>query len=110
MLRLYFFLPFVTDFSVGNNEEWDAVSEILAYSYKLHECHLTAQAMKLYDLISGLLNGGWARNPIMKAILCFLANLAGEVQVCAWDSNVKVSPFHLHESCTSFYDCENAIW
>jgi hypothetical protein len=96
MSWLYFSLLILIDSFVGNNEEWDAVSQILAYSYRLHECHLTAQAMKVYDLINGLLNAGWDGNPTVEAVLLFLANLAGEVQVCAQDTHVKVSLFQLH--------------
>jgi hypothetical protein len=66
-----------------DDDEWDALSKILAYSYGLHHCHQTAQAAKLYNLINILLNSGWGRKPI----LLFLANLAGEVQ----DNNTKVS-------------------
>jgi hypothetical protein len=73
--------------SIRDDDEWDALPKILAYSYKLHQCHLTAQAMKLYDLLNILLNSGWGRKPV----LLFLANLAGEVQ----DNNMKVS----HISC-----------
>lgn len=65
------------------DEEWDALPKILAYSYKLHHCHQTAQAVKLYNLINILLNSGWGKKPI----LLFLANLAGEVQ----DNSMKVS-------------------
>jgi hypothetical protein len=66
-----------------DDDEWDAFLKILAYSYKLHHCHQTAQAVKLYNLINILLNSGWGRKPI----LLFLANLAGEVQ----DESMKVS-------------------
>jgi len=66
-----------------HDDEWDALPKILAYSYKLHHCHQTAQAMKLYNLINILLNSGWGRKPI----LLFLVNLAGEVQ----DNSMKVS-------------------
>ena len=66
-----------------DDDDWDALSKILAYSYKLHHCHQTAQAAKLNNLINILLNSGWGRKPI----LLFLANLAGEVQ----DNSIKVS-------------------
>lgn len=65
-----------------DDDEWDALSKILAYSYRLHHCHQTAQAAKLYNLINILVNSGWDRKPI----LLFLANLA-EVQ----DNSIKVS-------------------
>jgi hypothetical protein len=90
MSRLYFLLLLLTDFCVENNEELDAVSQILAYSYKLHECHQTAQATKLYDLMIDLLNVGWDRNPTVEAVLRFLVNLAGEVQISSWDTSTKV--------------------
>jgi hypothetical protein len=66
-----------------DDDELDALPQILAYSYKLHNCNQTAQAVKLYNLINILLNSGWGRKPI----LLFLANLAGEVQ----DNSMKVS-------------------
>jgi len=66
-----------------DDDEWDALPKILAYSYKLHHCHQTAQAVKLYNLINILLNSGWGRKPI----LLFLVDLAGEMQ----DNNMKVS-------------------
>ena len=72
---------------IRDDEEWDALSKILAYSYILHQCHLTSQAVKLYNLLNNLLTSGWGGNPI----LLFLANLAGEVQ----DNSMKVS----HVSC-----------
>ncbi|XP_021938157.1 gamma-tubulin complex component 6 isoform X3 [Zootermopsis nevadensis] len=76
-----------------NNEKWDALSQILAYSYKLHECRQTTQAMRLYDLISGLSNAGWDKNPTVDTILLFLVHMAGhEVQVSACDTNLKRVP------------------
>jgi hypothetical protein len=66
-----------------DDDEWDTLPKILAYSHRLHEHHLTAQAMKLYNLLNILLNSGWGSKPI----LLFLANLAGEVQ----DNSMKVS-------------------
>ena len=76
-----------TDCCFRDDDEWDALPKILEYSYKLHHCHQTAQAVKLYNLLNILLNSGWGGKPI----LLFLANLAGEVQ----DNSVKVS----HISC-----------
>jgi len=73
----------LTDCCFKHDDEWDALSKILAYSYKLHHCHQTAQAVKLYNLINILLNSGWGRKPIM----LFLVNLAEEVQ----DNSMKVS-------------------
>jgi hypothetical protein len=73
----------LTDCCFRDDDEWDALPKILAYSYKLHHCHQTAQAVKLCNLINILLNSGWGRMPI----LLFLANLAGEVQ----DNSMKVS-------------------
>lgn len=92
------FLHHLTDSCAENNEKWDALSQILAYSYKLHECRQTAQAMRLYDLISGLSNAGWDKNPTVDTILLFLVHMAGhEVQVSACDTNLKVSIFQLRE-------------
>ena len=73
----------LTDYCFRDDDEWDASSKILAYSYKLHHCHQTAQAAKLYNLINILLNSGWGGNPV----LLFLASLAEEVQ----DNTMKVS-------------------
>lgn len=67
------------------------MAEILAYSYKLHQCQLTAQAVKLYELVNNLLSASWGGNSTVEAILLFLANLAGEAEDCAQDNSLKVS-------------------
>ncbi|PNF25042.1 hypothetical protein B7P43_G06983 [Cryptotermes secundus] len=71
----------------ADSEEWDAVSQILAYSYTLHQHHLTVQAVKLYNLMNSLVDTGWGTN----ATLRFLASLAGEVQICPQNTNMRMT-------------------
>jgi hypothetical protein len=88
---MFQFKPFLCHFTgphFADSEEWDAASEILAYSYKLHQHHFTVQAVKLYNLVNSLVDVGWGTD----ATLHFLANLAGEVQGCPQDTNMRVTP------------------
>jgi hypothetical protein len=82
-----FFVLHFTGSHFADNGEWDAVSQIVAYSYTLHQHHLTVQAVKLYNLVNSLVDTGWGTN----ATLRFLANLAGEVQSCPQDTNMRVT-------------------
>jgi hypothetical protein len=85
--EIYFFVLHFTGPHFANYEEWDAVSQIVAYSYMLHQHHFTIQAVKLYNLMNSLVDAGCGMN----ATLRFLANLAGEVQSCLQDTNMRVT-------------------
>jgi hypothetical protein len=87
--RVVFFLfHFTGPPHFADSEDWDAVSEILAYSYTLHQHHLTVQAVKLYNMMNSLVDAGWGTI----ATLRFLVSLAGEVQDCPQDTNMRVTP------------------
>ena len=60
------------------DEDLDAVSKILAYSYKLYQWNSSVQASQLHKLMDNLLNTNSASNPTIEATLLFLANLADE--------------------------------
>jgi hypothetical protein len=70
------------------DKEWDAASEVLAYSYALHQRHFTAQAVKLFNLVNSLADAGWGTD----AALRFLASLAGEVRGCPQDTSTRLTP------------------